>query len=359
MGKTSHERESGAAPPARTSGEAPLAAAPGFAPAIEDLLRLQRTAGNAAVAGSLARRVDTGAPGQQYPPPSHHHPPQSQGVARPREATHVVRKGDSLWRIAAAAYGNGKYWAQIYDANPKKMYRGGKLIVGATLHLPDIRLPIPERPTRPAIFASALETLFPVFECDLFKAKAPSIPPIRTPSGTWFLSFQLTGKVQLQRVGTCNPFTVNREGLKTQAEAKAGNLTTGVEVKNFDANNASISIGWDSAWGSSSASFEPPDALVYAAAPKMLPLRLTDVWQVKGKVGYQLKVRYIPNMPKPRPEPHRSWARRFWQEHADAIVVGAGALLVTASIVSEVATLGVSTEVSAPGFAAGMSMMTA
>ncbi|WP_428264504.1 LysM peptidoglycan-binding domain-containing protein [Haliangium sp.] len=56
---------------------------------------------------------------------------------------HVVVRGDTLWDIAQATYGHGRYWTRIRDANRGRVFRGGHLIhPGVTLTLPAIEVPI-------------------------------------------------------------------------------------------------------------------------------------------------------------------------------------------------------------------------
>lgn len=54
---------------------------------------------------------------------------------------HVVKKGETLWEIAKAAYGEGKYWTRIRDANGSVVIGGHLVKVGAELVLPNIELP--------------------------------------------------------------------------------------------------------------------------------------------------------------------------------------------------------------------------
>jgi hypothetical protein len=54
----------------------------------------------------------------------------------------TVGPGDSLWSIAKATYGDGRFWEAIRDANPGKVFRGGHLIHdGKVLSLPTLQVP--------------------------------------------------------------------------------------------------------------------------------------------------------------------------------------------------------------------------
>lgn len=48
--------------------------------------------------------------------------------------SYTIRKGDTLWSIAARHYGDGKMWTQIVDANPGLDPK--KLAVGQVISLP-------------------------------------------------------------------------------------------------------------------------------------------------------------------------------------------------------------------------------
>jgi LysM repeat protein len=59
------------------------------------------------------------------------------GFAQPKGRVHVVKPGDSLWKIAQQLLGDGNKWPKIYDAN--------KAAIGANPDLirPGLRLTIP------------------------------------------------------------------------------------------------------------------------------------------------------------------------------------------------------------------------
>jgi hypothetical protein len=55
--------------------------------------------------------------------------------------TYEIVKGDTLWAIAERTYGHGRYWREIYRANPGKARDGGNLIFpGTILDLPPINI---------------------------------------------------------------------------------------------------------------------------------------------------------------------------------------------------------------------------
>ncbi len=53
--------------------------------------------------------------------------------------TYTVAKGDSLWKIAKAHYGNGNQWRKIYEANRATIGDNPDIIhPGQTLTIPDV-----------------------------------------------------------------------------------------------------------------------------------------------------------------------------------------------------------------------------
>jgi nucleoid-associated protein YgaU len=54
--------------------------------------------------------------------------------AAPLGNSYTIKPGDTLWKIAATHYGDGRKWKQITDANPG--LEPSKLRVGQTITLP-------------------------------------------------------------------------------------------------------------------------------------------------------------------------------------------------------------------------------
>ncbi len=66
--------------------------------------------------------------------------PSTTATTEPASGTYVIQKGDSLWKIAVAQYGNGYMWTKVYQANKKLIGSNpGRLFVGNTLTLPSTK----------------------------------------------------------------------------------------------------------------------------------------------------------------------------------------------------------------------------
>lgn len=66
--------------------------------------------------------------------------PTSTPATEPASGTYTIQKGDSLWKIAVAQYGNGYMWTKVYQANKKLIGSNpGRLFVGNTLTLPSTK----------------------------------------------------------------------------------------------------------------------------------------------------------------------------------------------------------------------------
>ena len=87
-------------------------------------------------------------------------PPERSQPGRPQGGTrYTVQRGDTLWSIAQRAYGSGRHWRQIMNANPDRVGRGGDLIItGTHLDLPAIQVEGGEQaPETPAVEAPTPE----------------------------------------------------------------------------------------------------------------------------------------------------------------------------------------------------------
>jgi len=56
-----------------------------------------------------------------------------QKPAQTTDADYVVRSGDTLWRIAASCYGEGRRWTEIWDANRDRVMDDGRTFSNANL----------------------------------------------------------------------------------------------------------------------------------------------------------------------------------------------------------------------------------
>jgi len=99
----------------------------------------------------------------------------------PRERTHQVRRGDTLWRIAADSLGDGERWREILALNPP--LRTTALAIGATIRLPATRPGARSgAPPAAAPTATAPET-----------ARAPVVVPRRDTGRTIFYGVRPAG----------------------------------------------------------------------------------------------------------------------------------------------------------------------
>ena len=64
--------------------------------------------------------------------------------------THVVAPGDSAFKIARQYLGDGKYWKQIKEANPKAFANDAELKVGTEIVIPEVRQAAPKTTPAPA-----------------------------------------------------------------------------------------------------------------------------------------------------------------------------------------------------------------
>jgi nucleoid-associated protein YgaU len=58
-------------------------------------------------------------------------------MTTPKASTAVVSRGDSLWRISRAAYGDGARYTVIYDANHNQIRNPDRIYPGQVFVLPE------------------------------------------------------------------------------------------------------------------------------------------------------------------------------------------------------------------------------
>ncbi len=66
------------------------------------------------------------------------------GMSSVKARTHVVAPGDSAFKIARQYLGDGKYWKQIKEANPKAFANDAELKVGTEIVIPEVRPSTPK-----------------------------------------------------------------------------------------------------------------------------------------------------------------------------------------------------------------------
>ena len=87
---------------------------------------------------AMPAAVEQAAPSEISEAPLVPEPQSSAPASAQRYDRYVVKKGDTLWTIAANAdvYGDASRWRQIYDANRDAMKNSKDLHVGMTLQIP-------------------------------------------------------------------------------------------------------------------------------------------------------------------------------------------------------------------------------
>ena len=334
-------------------------------------------------------------------------------------SVHTVVRGDTLWGIAAATYGDGRYWTEIYQANSDRVGDGGDLIlVGVQLTLPTLQIPVASRAVEPDTFSpsdepqqsidpnatssqpdvsspsnepqqsvepstssdgntssqsqdadqnvsssgpttAARTCLLPALKYNLQDLPAQLLPPIVTPGITFQLTLKLTGSVTIQQQGSCNPLTFDQQGYAVQSQQKFGDLTSGLSLSEVSAGQVSISSSFGNRFVSSNVTVTPPSGLSYSCAPAPVTITTGD-WVIKGSLGYTLKIDAIPNTPPPAPVPWYEQVGDWVSDKSDYIVAGglfaAGAAIVVVTIGEDIVTLGAGVADDPVSFAAAASL---
>lgn len=308
---------------------------------------------------------------------------------------HTVVGGDTLFRIAEAAYGDGSYWPEIADANPEYVSNDGNLIlVGSDLIVPMLEVPIgcvddtgstpaPAEETPPAQEAPLVEEpslqlapdksgasgggagpravtcLLPTLQYDL-----SGLPSECVSNGDVTMTLELEGSVSIQQEGSCNPFTFDKESYSASASARLREMSTSLSVSASE-DQATISSGYAGEFVASAVAIPAPNVIVYTCSPKPVEYK-QDGWVVSGSMGYKLTITYHP---RPQTDPVTDGgpaptldSPEWWEQYGGWIIAGGYVLIgvgvIAGTLVEDVLTGGAGVADDPVSFAFAASMFT-
>jgi nucleoid-associated protein YgaU len=87
-------------------------------------------------------------------------------VTAPAKRTHIVQKGDSLWKLAEKYYGDASKWRLIQQANKEIVPRTTALRIGLKLNIPEPEVLLEEQ-TRPSTPESRAQRTYVIKRGDL------------------------------------------------------------------------------------------------------------------------------------------------------------------------------------------------
>lgn len=313
-------------------------------------------------------------------------------MVTPRHSSHRVKRGDTLWSIAATEYGDPTAWPEIARAN--RLPKGDLILVGMNLKLPALPVPgskgpVGARPAAVGVSPSAVRSagvrapsvgvslsgaplqkalarpvLFPAakFKLDHF----PAIE-MRTPHVDYKLKY--FGEVTVQQKGTMAEVELSSSGnlsgsLRTEYESKLIKMVGQSKIKlNPLSNTAEVSSGFSVAskvngkvFVTNQVDFLPPNRFKYTYKNAGVSGEFENL-VFKGTVGYELEVA-MKDGPRQREvaSPSLSPNSRAVVAVTIGALVVAGVAIIVADIVKDVATAGIGAVESPLSWSAAMAL---
>ncbi len=259
----------------------------------------------------------------------------------PRNSKYLVKKGDSLWKIAHIQYGDPTAWPAIAKAN--RLPSNGAILVGMNLRLPIIPVhpqlhahatksphlvnasfppgplqpfaPLPKTPSpfqssSPAAVATAPALTQTVVDTPTAReVNAPGIkysfdalPPITIENPLVEIKLTLKGEVSLQKEGTLTAVAMSQDGhlaasLKREYDSNFAKIATDSQVE-YDpgAKKVTLSAGYavtskvnGEEFSTTQFRLQPPSTVVFSLQPR--PIKGTkNGYSFEGTLGYEIEV---------------------------------------------------------------------
>lgn len=304
--------------------------------------------------------------------------------------TYKVKRGDSLWAIAQQVYRDPLLWPEIARAN--RLSPPYTILVGQELTIPwqseaprpratlstSARLVSPAAGVCPAPAAPAADpaapsssggrgtarpVAMPVFKFDLGDVLAPVV----FSSGNVTVTIQLKGELSVQPPEVLR--SISLENMRAVAvEAKhssdvavgefGSRISNATSVK-YDpsSNSLELSTGVTTefrvggqTWLTQSVRAVPPNSVKYVYQPRPVSGTLRR-HKIEGQISFEVTVTVIPQPPQTQPQPIN------WPRVAAVGLFAAATVLVVATIVEDVATLGAGVADDPISFAAAAAMI--
>lgn len=301
---------------------------------------------------------------------------------------YIVKNGDTLWDIASQQLGNPLRWPEIYEHNNSqtviintgiKISDPNLIFVGQKIYIPE-----PQNPAKPPVATSPVQNVpnagkvraMPKVHSIPFKYNLETLPPIIIASPAHIATISLKGSVTLQAMNPVDFVTFTNKGFeitaKNEADHAFGKLVGETQV-GYNHNTGEITFEC----GITSHSNHPYSPSTKAAAgissKTGLPVIKGSITapEIKGKIdkyfylakslGIEIEITPRPPSARPRPIPIPSakpipnrgpgWDYLL----GGALVAGAGVIIV-ATIVEDILTLGAGVADDVPSFAAAAAM---
>lgn len=307
---------------------------------------------------------------------------------------YIVKNGDTLWDIAGKQLGDPSRWPEVYEHNNSKAVTANSgmkitdpnlIFVGQKIYIPGAQFPAkspsiaaPRPPSaKPMPNAGKVKSIQKVRSIP-FKYDLDKLPAITVASPTHISTITLKGSITLQAMNSVDFVTLTRHGFEITAKKEAdhafGKLVTETQVGfNMATNEITFECGITS---HSNHPYAPRTKATAGVSSRTgLPVLKGSITapDIKGKVdkyfyvanslGIEIEITPRPPTAKPRPIPVPSAkpvpnSNPGWDYLiGSALVAGAGVIIV-ATIVEDIITLGAGVVDDVPSFAAAAAMFT-
>lgn len=304
---------------------------------------------------------------------------------------YTVKKGDTLWDISKQFLGDPKKWPEIYEHNNKafvttstnsKIVDPDLIFINQTIYIPGkinpgVQKKVLPPSAKPRPLGHAKSKARPLVCSIPLQYSLDDVPTITVMSPTHIATISYSGNLTLQSNKKCEFITLTKSGFEISAKKEADLVLSKLLANNKISWNAKTnSINFENGITlNSNDKFTPSTTVSMGmSATTKLPVAKATIKtkKIKGKLdnhtyltselSITIELTPIPPTAKPSPVPSAkplpTPANTDWDYLIASALIAGAAVIIVATIVEDVITLGVGTADDPASFAAAAAMVT-